>query len=118
EMQGDEPVAIRITMASPLFSSESNAAPPTIAKKVSPDGSPVTGILRRVSLTDRAIVVVGPGLSKTSEMETTLIVPKDVKVSHHQQAARFEDLKEGEAVVVSGEMRDGKLVAKSIEVTR
>jgi hypothetical protein len=118
ETQGTERVAIRISVAGSLSSADSPSPPPTIAKKLPSEGSPVAGTLRRISLTDREIVVISPGRARNSETETTFLVPDNVKVVRNQRAIRFEDLREGEQVSVSGANQDGKLVAQTIEVQR
>jgi hypothetical protein len=131
ETQGNEPVALRISVADlsavaealrnltgGLQSSEP-APPPGISSEKAPsDLSSVSGTLRRIARTDREIVVVGPGASKNSEVETTFLVPDNVTILRGQKLLRLEDLHEGERVTVSGEKKVGKLVAKSIKVER
>jgi hypothetical protein len=79
------------------------------------DDGAVTGVLRRVALTDREIVVIGPG-AKGAETETTIQVPETAKIVKNDKAAALEDLKEGDAARVQVERRDGKLQALSIQV--
>jgi hypothetical protein len=126
EPQGDELVAIRISginlgqLLSTLsaLSTERPGPADTVTQKAPEDVGPISGILRRVALTDREITLVRPGPSPNSEIETTLSVPQDVKVLRGQRPTRFEELKEGDQVSVTSEKRDGKLWAKSIEVGR
>ncbi len=94
---------------------------PTISKVVPVPAAPkptpvadgpntVRGELRRVALTDRELVVVGPG------GETILIVPEEITVTKAGQPARFEDLKEGEQAAVRFEERAGRRVAVAVQV--
>jgi hypothetical protein len=71
--------------------------------------------LIRVALTDREIVVIGPGPGGEAETETTLMVPEEARISRGEKAVQLEDLKEGERVVVKTEKRDGKWAAVSIQ---
>jgi Domain of unknown function (DUF5666) len=108
EIQGHRRVALVITLVGgPLSSTPSAAAPD--------GGSSVSGILRRVNFTEREIVVVSPGKAD-GEVETTLSVPEDAKITRDQKAISFDDLKEGDQVLVQAEKHDGKLVAKSIQL--
>jgi hypothetical protein len=79
------------------------------------DPTAITGVLQRVALTDREIVIIGPGPSGP-ETETTLVVPEGIKITKDNQPVRFEDLKEGQHVAVRTEKRDGKVVAASIQI--
>ncbi len=92
------------------------AGPRPTATLPSPDGNTLSGVLRRVSSTEREIIVVGPGRSAGAEMETTLLVPVEVQITKDQAGAKLEDLQEGDPVQVRTEKRDGKLVALSIQV--
>ena len=67
------------------------------------------------SLTDREVVVVGPG-AKGPETETTIAVPETARVLRDGKAIPFDELKEGEGVTVSVEKHDGRLTAKSLQV--
>jgi len=122
EAQGNDQVALRITVAgslSSLLESMTGPAPAEPPVKSSPsEASSVSGVLRRVSLTDREIVVISPGPSKNTEFETTFFVPEGTKVLRKQQSIRLDDLREGDQVTVSGEKQNGQLVAKSIEGIR
>jgi Cu/Ag efflux protein CusF len=75
----------------------------------------VAGRLVRVGLTEREIVVISPGSQGAKEMETTLLVPNDVKITRDQKLLRFEELKNGEQVSIRTEKRDGHLVAAAIQ---
>ena len=104
EIQGDRRVALLITLL--------GGSPPAAA----PDGgNSVSGILRRVNFTEREIVVVSPGKGD-GEVETTLSVPEDAKITKDQKAISFDDLKEGDQVLVQVEKHDSRLVAKSIQL--
>jgi hypothetical protein len=77
-------------------------------------GDSVTGVLQRVARADREIVVVGPG-SKGPETETTVAVPEAAKVAKEGKPSSLEELKEGDAVAVRVERRDGKLTAVEVQ---
>jgi hypothetical protein len=89
-------------------------APPAAPAKT--DAAPLTGVLRRVALTDREIVVVGPAAAGQPASEVTLAVPADAVISRDGKAIAFDDLKEGEQVAVQDEVRDGRRVAKVIRI--
>lgn len=80
-----------------------------------PDANTVTGMLRRVSYAEREVVVIGPG-AQGPETETIVSVPKDVRVIQNGKPIAFDDLKDGQAASIQTEKRDGKLLAKSIQV--
>jgi hypothetical protein len=80
-----------------------------------PAGEGLAGVLRRIALTDREIVVVGPG-AKGPETETTIAVPEGAKILKGDKAIALDDLKENEAVRVQVEKRDGRLTAVKVEV--
>jgi hypothetical protein len=75
----------------------------------------VTGVLRRVSYSDREVVVVGPG-PQGPETETTLTAPPDAVIRDGDKAIAFDDLKEGQSASVRVGQRDGKPVAAAIQV--
>jgi cold shock CspA family protein len=85
------------------------------APAVAAGAGDLTGELRRVSPSDREIVVVGPG-PKGPETETTLAVPDDAKILRGDKPLTFDDLKEGQQASVRVEKRDGKPTAASIQV--
>jgi hypothetical protein len=107
ELQGDQRVAVMVNVRTPLL--------PAAAVPAATDTNTLSGTLRRIAYTDREIVLVGPD-SKGAESETTLTAPEEVKVTRDQKPIRFDDLKEGERAVVHTEKKDGKLLARSIEV--
>jgi hypothetical protein len=108
ELHGDRRVALLIT----LLGGQSQV-PPASSAPGNPDN--LSGTLRRVSFTEREVVIIGPG-PKGGEVETTLTVPPDAKITKDQKEIPFDDLKEGDLVLVHVEKRDGKLVAKSIQL--
>ena len=110
DFKGDQRVALLIT----LQGGQPNPAPPAIA--AAGKGDSVSGTLRRVSVTEREIVVIGPPTKGGEEAETTVSVPADVQITKDQKAIPFEDLKEGDPVLVQIEKRDNKLWAKSIQL--
>jgi Domain of unknown function (DUF5666) len=108
ELHGDRRVALLIT----LLGGQS-PAPPVSSAPGNADN--LSGTLRRVSFTEREVVVIAPG-PNGGEVETTVTVPADVKITKDQKEIPFDDLKEGDQVLVQVEKRDGKLVAKSIQL--
>jgi hypothetical protein len=109
ELLGERHKALLITLVGGSLSPVS----PPVAES---GGNGVGGLLRRVSFTDREIVVISPASKAGEEIETTISVPEDVKIARDQRAIPFDDLKEGEQVLVQADKRDGKLVAKSIQL--
>jgi Domain of unknown function (DUF5666) len=79
-----------------------------------PPGDGISGVLQRVARTDREIVVIGPG-PKGPETESTLSVPEGAKVVREGQPSSLDALKEGDAVAVRTEQRDGRLSAVEIQ---
>jgi hypothetical protein len=106
ETRDGKRVATQVTM-NPLLGNL--LAPPANVPPASTDPNRVSGMLRRIDLTEREIVVVGAG-----EKEETVRVPDNVTVTRDLKAIKVDDLKEGDAVVVQVETRDGKRVAISI----
>jgi hypothetical protein len=92
------------------------AAPGIPAAPAAAGENAVAGRLAHVGLTEREIVVVGPGSKGEKDLETTLLVPNDVKITKDQKPLKLEELKEGEGVTVRTEKRDGKLVAAAIQL--
>jgi hypothetical protein len=90
-----------------------NGRPPAV--KMVADNSTMSGTLRRVALTDREIVVIGPG-AKGPETETTLAVPESARVLRDGKAIPFDELKEGEKVAVTAEKRAGHWTANAVQV--
>jgi hypothetical protein len=79
------------------------------------DANTVSGMLQRVSYAEREIVLIGPG-PQGPETETIVSVPKDVRVSKDGKLIAFENLKDNQPATVQTEKRDGKLLARSIQV--
>ncbi|HEY7308114.1 MAG TPA: hypothetical protein VH643_02020 [Gemmataceae bacterium] len=78
------------------------------------EGEGVAGTLQRVALTDREIVVIGPG-AKGAQTETTVAVPEGTAITRDGKKIALDDLKEGETVTVRTESRKGRLTARSIQ---
>jgi hypothetical protein len=78
------------------------------------EGEGVAGTLQRVALTDREIVVIGPG-AKGAQTETTIAVPEEAAITRDGKKIALDDLKEGETVTVRTESRKGRLTARSIQ---
>ncbi|HLJ95715.1 MAG TPA: hypothetical protein VKU02_21240 [Gemmataceae bacterium] len=110
DVHGDQRVALLITL---------QGGPPSQApSEMSPSGNAnsVSGILRRVSFTEREIVVVTPAAKEGGDVEVIVSVPEDTKIAKDQKAIAFDELKEGDQVLVQIEKHDGKLLAKSIQL--
>ncbi len=89
---------------------------PNDAKPGPNDANTVSGVLRRIALTDREIVVVAPNPAGKQEKETTIFVPESTKITRDQKTLRLDDLKEGEQVTVQIEKDAHEVAAKSIQV--
>jgi hypothetical protein len=121
EIQAGEPVATRVKVMGALLQGAGGLPGPGGAPLPPPapvKGEPgaITGVLRRVAITDHEIVVVNAGPKGGPEMETTILVPDATKITRNQKPIRFQDLKEGEQVSVSVDKKDRKLFARSIQV--
>jgi cold shock CspA family protein len=79
-----------------------------------PAGEAITGALQRVSRADREVVVIGPG-PKGPESETTVTVPESAKVVKEGKPASLDALREGDAVAIRVEHRDGRLTALEVQ---
>jgi hypothetical protein len=116
EVHGDRAAALLIEAhGSPAVAPAAAPAPapaPAPAAPAAPADA-ITGTLQRLALTEREIVVIGPG-PKGPETETTIAVPDNVRVTRGDKAVAFEELKEGEQVAVTAEKRGGKLTATGI----
>lgn len=108
EADGDHKVALVIHVLGTRPASPAVAVPAA-------NGDAVTGVLRRVGYSDREIVVVGPG-AKGPETETSVDVPESARIVRDGKAATLDDLKEGDAVTVQVEKKDGRALALSIRV--
>ena len=111
EPHGDRATALLIQAHGTPPSAAAPAAPAAPAPAAPADA--ITGTLQRLALTEREIVLIGPG-PKGPDTETTITVPEDVKVVRGDKAVHFDDLKEGEQVAVTTEKRNGKLSATAI----
>jgi hypothetical protein len=89
-------------------------AAPTRRAMTLPPGEGLAGVLRRVALTDREIVIIGPGATGP-ETETTVAVPEGTKIFKDGKPVAFDDLKENDTVRAQVENRDGKLTAVLIQ---
>jgi hypothetical protein len=78
-------------------------------------GPRVRGVLRRVALTDRELVVIGPG-EKGPKTETTIAVPEKAPVLRDGKPIAFDELREEEKVAVEVKTDDGKKVAVTVYV--
>jgi hypothetical protein len=87
--------------------------PPAVRAAV--DASSISGKLIRVAVTDREIVILGPG-AKGPETETTIAVPESARILRDGKAIPLDELKEGESATVSVEKRDGHQTAKTVQV--
>jgi hypothetical protein len=76
---------------------------------------PVVGVLQRVAVTDREVVVIGPG-ADGPETETTIAVPAAAKVYKGGKAVEFVDLREGDQATIQVERREGRLSALEVRV--
>jgi len=80
------------------------------------DANAIRGVLQRVAITDREIVTVGPNSKGEGEVETTIRVPQSASVTRDGQPIKFEDLKEGQSVIVHADSRNGKIVARDVQL--
>jgi hypothetical protein len=111
---GDGTRLARVVHASGRRPAPAAAAPAPAPATATPAGDVVRGVLQRISRADWEIVVIGPG-PKGPETETTLAVPEGTKVAREGKSASLETLKEGDAVVVRVEKRDGKATAVEVQ---
>jgi len=124
-------VALSVTDLSllPRLAAPGNAPAPAPAEAVPAPSAPaanaptapalgpnmIAGRLARVGLTEKEIIVIGPGAQGAKETETTILIPSDVRISKDQKPLKLEELKEGEQVTVRTQKRDGHLVAAEIQ---
>jgi len=87
--------------------------PPGPNPPVSNDPNAITGVLRRVSVTEGEIVVVASG---GGENEMVVTVADSARILRDGKPIPLEDLKENEPVVIHAVKKDYKFVARSIEV--
>ncbi|HMC63490.1 MAG TPA: DUF5666 domain-containing protein, partial [Gemmataceae bacterium] len=81
-----------------------------------PDPNAVAGILRRVDYTEREIIVVASDAQKKEEKQHPFQVPENAKITKDGKPLKFDDLKEGQQVVVYAQVREGKKTATAIDV--
>src|SRR5262249_51170492 len=79
------------------------------------DPNAVAGVLRHINYTEREIIVVS-GTQQKQEKQHSFQVPGKTKISKDGKPFKFDDLKEGQSVVVYSETRDGKRTATAVEV--
>jgi len=113
----DGPRAVTVQVSGLRRTRSNDVKPPGPVPAPGPkdDANSVTGMLRRVSYAEREVVVIGPG-SQGPETETIVSVPKDARVLKDGKPIAFDDLKDGQPATIQTEKRDGKLLAKSIQV--
>jgi len=116
ENRNGERVAVDIAVHVSIFARAEKAETPLPPPTPIADPNTVTGVLQRVALTDREIVVIGPGAKGEPELESILTVPEDARITKDAKPAKLEDLKEGERVVVRTEKRGDKMAAVAIQV--
>jgi hypothetical protein len=92
-------------------------APAQPMAPVATDANTIAGVVRRVALTDREIVIIAGG-PQGAEIETTISVLPGAKITRDQKTIRLEDVNEGEQASVQVERSDRKVVAKVIQVGR
>ncbi len=80
------------------------------------NGNGIGGILRRVSRTDRELVILGDPSPGKPPSETTVFVPNEAQITRDQRTIGIDDLKEGEAVVVFAQSKNGRLEAQSVSI--
>jgi hypothetical protein len=80
---------------------------------ISNDPNAISGLLRRISVTEGEIVVVAAAGGGENEM--VLTVADNARILRDGKPIRLEDLKENEPVVIREDKKDNKLVARSIE---
>jgi len=114
-LDGPRAVSVQVSGLRRARGSDVKPGGPVPAPGPKDDANTLTGMLRRVSYAEREVVVIGPG-SQGPETETIVSVPKDARVLQDGKPIAFDDLKDGQAATIQTEKRDGKLLAKSIQV--
>ncbi len=79
------------------------------------DGEGMAGVLRRISLAEREIVLIGPG-PKGDRTESTIAVAEKTAILRDGKKIALADLKEGETATVKTESNKGKMTATSIQI--
>jgi hypothetical protein len=91
------------------------AAAPPQPIPVAPAGQTnVAGMMRRVSRTDREIVILSDPAPGKPPSETTVFVPNEAQITRDQRPVSFDDLKEGEAAVITAQPKNGRLEAQAV----
>jgi hypothetical protein len=87
----------------------------TIVAAAPADTNSVSGVLRRVAVTEREIIVARPG-ADGKESYTTVAVTADTIITRDGKPIELQDLKAEEAVTVRTEKQEGRLTAVHIRV--
>jgi hypothetical protein len=90
------------------------AAPPQPVPVAPAGQTNVAGMMRRVSRTDREIVILGDPAPGKPPSETTVFVPNEAQITRDQRPVSFDDLKEGEAAVITAQPKNGRLEAQAV----
>ncbi len=90
------------------------AAPPQPVPVAPAGQTSVAGMMRRVSRTDREIVILGDPTGGKPPSETTVFVPSEAQITRDQRPIPFDDLKEGEAAVIMAQPKNGRLEAQAV----
>jgi hypothetical protein len=90
------------------------AAPPQPIPVAPAGQTSVAGMMRRVSRTDREIVILGDPAPGKPPSETTVFVPNEAQITRDQRPVSFDDLKEGEAAVITAQPKNGRLEAQAV----
>jgi hypothetical protein len=78
------------------------------------DANTLTGVLRRIAVTEREIILAKPDGSGGKETYSTISITRETVISRDGKAIELDGLKPEESVAVRTEKRDGKLVAVTI----
>jgi hypothetical protein len=104
---------IHVRGLKPILGNRTPTPTPTVPMANEPGVT--AGVLRRVGVTDREIVVIGPGASG-KETETTFAVADNTTITRDGKPTTLDSLRENDAVRIRAEKRDDKLVATEIQV--
>jgi hypothetical protein len=89
-------------------------APPQPIPAAPAGQNAVSGMMRRVSRTDREIVLLGDPAGGKPPSEITVFVPNEAQITRDQKPIQFDDLKEGEPAVVMALPKNGRLEAQAV----
>jgi hypothetical protein len=106
-------VARVIRIPLPLRAATGRTPPAPVPE--TPAGDAISGTLLRIGVTDREIIVIGPG-RKGQEAETTIAVPEGVPITRDGKKIGLDCLQEGEAVTVGMDPRASQPTARSVRV--